>query len=134
MVYFENGGSDDMKINLLTCDIDKFSYNFDETYDKYKSEILYDNKPYKWCRIFSDKKDVSRTWLDSCELELVYNNNINKEMAQMAVKQFNKGTGLTKDGSRRDASAYEEQIELRVCDEQTIKRLINNIDDIVDRW
>lgn len=137
LVYFDNGGYRGMDIDLLTCDINKFSYKFLASSDHYakdgyiddiESEILYDNKPYKWCRIFSDLKNVSRTWLSSCALELVYNDNINYEMAEMAVKQFNGGK------DKYNAVSYKDKIELRVCEEQSLKKLIKSIDDIVDRW
>ena len=135
-IIFDNGGNRDMDIDLLTCDINKFSYNFlasnyHYVNDKYigdiKSEILYDNKPYKYCNIISDKKDISETWLSSCALNLIYNDNFNDEMAEMAIKQFN-------GKNKGNAYDYGDFIRLNVCDEQSIKKLIKCIDDIVDRW
>lgn len=136
-VYFDDGGSKDMiNIDLLTCDINKFSYKFLASNDHYakdgyiddiESEILYDNEPYKYCKIRSDKNNVSKTWLSSCALCLTYNDNFNDEMAEMAVKQF-------KGKNKYAAYDYRDFIRLNVCDEQSIKKLIKCIDDIVDRW
>lgn len=136
-IIFDNGGNRDMDIDLLTCDINKFSYNFIPGSDFYAdssnyinniySVILYDNKPYKYCAIVSDRDNISNTWLSSCALNLIYNDNFNDEMAEMAIKQFN---GKNKD----NAYDYRDFIRLNVCDEQSIKKLIKCIDDIVDRW
>ena len=111
-VYFNNGGNNYAKDGYIS-DIE--------------SEILYDNKPYKYCKIYSDKNNVSETWLSSCALNLMYNDNINEEIAEMAVKQFRKA-------NTRNAQFDEEKIILRLCDEQSLKKLIKCIDDIVDRW
>jgi len=131
LVYLDNGGNRDIDIDLFTCDVDKFSCNYEceEDFGRYVSHIMYDNKPFKYCSTCSDIKNVSQTWLGACALEFEWNDTLNKKMADMIQKQVNK--------SKYKISwliAYNDYFELRCYTPEKLKTFLKVTKDIIDRW
>lgn len=127
-VYLNDGGAS--QLDLLTCDVDKFSCNYDATLDfgSYTSYIMYDGKPFKYCGIRSDIKDVSHTWLCACALRFEWNDTLNKKMADMIAKQVSKSKYSSW------LIAYNDEFELRAYTPEKLKTFLKATKDIIDRW
>ena len=128
-VYLDNGGDEKNTIDLLTCDIDKFSCNFEMKQDRgvYVSNIIYNDKPFKWSAIYSDTEKVSNTWLGGCALDFKWNDKLNDKMATMIEKQVGKNRYYW-------LIAYKNKFQLRNYNPERLKTFFNAIKHIVERW